>query len=420
MAIEQQFGELVFAYTTSFDLRWNDKGSGGKYDGAFWQPKPPSGFHALGGIGVAGYYDVNGNVAALCARAADPNSQRPPLARPTAYDRIWKDKGSGAKMDGSCWRPRAPSGYVAMGDVFATGHDTPPSLDDAICVRADLTHQAVAGDFIWDDKDTGSDVDFGAWLVAAPPAFVDPTLGLIAANTYVGVPSHDKPSTDPVLNVLMVPMPNEIGQEPAEPSLDGYEAPPQRTPSVVDRIVTVPFTAIVDDSKDLAWKVAHSPFYTIQRSAWYSLAIFEHNKTSVAQSKGIEITLGVSTTTSNTYSVATGISVTAEAGVSFIVDAKVSATVSVELGFEHSTSVSELQSTTVTRSLIIPARTAAALWVASYSLQAVRADGAQIYQPLNFDVESFVSDQFPTASPRQEKVQVLNIDPNKIGTPVQA
>ena len=417
---EQQFGELVLAFTTSFDLRWNDRGSGGKHDGAFWQPRPPTGFHALGGIGVGGYDDANGKVAALCVRAADPSSPRPPLLKPTGYDRIWKDSGSGADMDGSCWRPRAPAGYVALGDVFMKGHDTAPSPDDAICLRADLAHEAVAGDFVWDDTGTGSDQDFGAWMVAAPPAFVDPTLGLVAAGTYVGVASHDRPATDPVLNVLMLPVPNQIGQEPAEPSLEGFDAPPQRTPSVVDRVVTVPFTAITDDSRDVAWKVANSPFYTLQRSAWYTLAIFEHNKTSVAQSKGVEITVGVSTTRSDTYSAKTGISVTEEAGISFIVDAKVSATVSVEMGFEHSTSVTELQNKTVTRSLVIPPQTAAALWTASYSLQAVRADGAVIYQPLEFDVESFVSDQFPAASAAQQKVQVLAVDPNKIGTPVNA
>ena len=420
MAIEQQFGELVLAYTTSFELRWNDKGSGGKYDGGFWQPKAPAGFHPLGGIGVNGYYDPNGTVAAICVRAADPNSQRPPLSRPVKYTRIWKDSGSGAKMDGSCWRPEPPQGYVALGDVFMTGHDTAPSLEDAYCVRSDLTHVGVAGDFIWDDKDTHSDVDFGAWDIAAPPAFADPTLGLIAAGTYVGVTSHDKPQSNPVLNVLMLPMPNQVGENPQEPALNGYQAPPQRTPSVVDRIVTVPFTAVKDDSKSVQWKVDNSPFYTLQRSAWYTLAIFEHNKTSVTQEKSVSITVGVSDTESNTYSVATGISVTEEAGVSFIVDAKVSATVSVELGFEHTTSVTQLQSKTVLRQLDIPPGTAAALWTASYSLQAVRADGAQIYQPLEFDVESFVSDQYPPVSATQEKVRVLAIDPSKIGSPVTA
>jgi hypothetical protein len=415
MAIEQRFGELVFAFTTAYDFRWNDRGSGGDHDGGYWQPKPPQGFYALGGIGLSNYDDPNGKVAALCVRAAD--GSRAPLALPGGFDRIWKDKGSGAKRDGSCWRPRPPQGYVALGDVFMDGHDTPPHAADAICVRADLTHEAVAGPMVWTDKGTGSDQDFGSWEVVAPPAFVDPTLGLVAAGTYVGVSSHTMPTTDPVLNVLMVPMPNEVGPNPQEPSLDGFQAPPARTPDTVDRVVTVPFTAIKDDSRDTKWKVDNSPFYKVERRAWYSLLIFEHNKTGSEQHKSDAVTVGVSTTESNTYSVKTGISVSEEAGVSFIEEAKVSVTVSVELGFEHSTSVTQLRERTVTRDLSIPAGTAAALWVASYSLQAIRADGAKIHVPLEFDVESFVSSQYPAPGPNQPRAQVFAVDPAKIGSP---
>lgn len=415
MAIEQQFGEIILAFTTEFDFRWNDRKSGGDHDGGYWQPKPPAGFHALGGIGRSNYDNPNGKVAALCVKAA-PGS-RAPLALPTGFDRIWKDSGSGAEHDGSCWRPRPPAGYAALGDVFMNGHDKAPDPNDAICVRQDLTHLAVAGNLVWNDAGTGSDKDFGSWEIVPPPAFVDPTLGLIAAGTYVGVSSHHKPTSDPVLNVLMVPMPNEVGPNPAEPELDGFQAPPARTPDVVDRVVTVPFTAVKDDSQDVKWKVDHSPFYRIERRAWYSLLIFEHNKTGTEQHKSDAVTVGVSTSQTNTYSEKTGITVSEEVGVSFIEEAKVSVTVSVELGFEHSTSVTQLQEKTVSRDLSIPAQTAAALWVASYSLQAVRADGVRLYVPLEFDVESFVSSQYPPAQAGQPRAKVMAIDPAKIGTP---
>jgi len=415
---QQQFGELILTFTSSFNPIWNDKGSGGKFDGAFWQPVAPSGFSVLGSIGVQGYGDVNGKTAALCVKAASSGGSNPPLAQPTGYSRIWKDSGSGADKDGSCWRPIAPSGYVALGDVFAQGHDTAPPLSAATCVRADLTHSAISGDFIWDDKDTGSDQDFGAWMVAAPANFVDPTLGLIAANTFVGVTSHTAPTTNPVLNVLMLPFPVIVGQDPPEPTLTSFSAPPASTASVVDRTVVVPFTAITDPSQSVQWKVAHSAFYQLQRTACYDLVIFEHNNTSVSQTKSQAITVGVSSSESSTFSASTGISVTAEAGIEFIADAKVSATVSMELGFQTSTSVTQLQSTTVTRSLVIPAQTAAALWVTSYSLQAIRADGAEIGQPMAFEVESFVSDQYPpVTSGQQAKVQVLNFDATKIAAP---
>lgn len=416
-AIEMQFGELVLAYTTQFEFRWNDRGSGGKHNGAFWQPLPPAGFLALGGVGVKGYDKIDGKVAALCVRAADPSSPRPPLAAPTGYERIWKDKGTGADHNGSCWRPLAPDGYVALGDVFNKGHDTPPALSDAVCVRRDLTHEAVVGSFIWDDSGTGGDKDFGAWMVATPPAFADPTLGLIAPGSFVGVASHKPPSFDPVLNVLMLPVPVQTGTDPEQPHLDGKTMPPPRTPEVVDRVVTVPFTAVRDDERDVAWKVEHSPFYTVERRAWYTLLIFENNTTSVEQHKGDDVTVGVSTTQTETYSEKTGITVSEEVGVSFIEEAKVSMTVSVELGFEQSTSVQQLQERTVRRDLAIPPVTAAALWVASYSLQGVRSDGTRLYVPLSFEVESFVSAQYPPAATEAQKLRVIPLDGVRIARP---
>ena len=42
-------------------------------------------------------------------------------------------------------------------------------------------------DMIWTDKDTHSDKDFGSWQIEAPSTYVDPTLGLFAANTFIGV-----------------------------------------------------------------------------------------------------------------------------------------------------------------------------------------------------------------------------------------
>jgi hypothetical protein len=417
---QQQFGELILTFTSTFTPIWNDKDSGGKYDGAFWQPVAPQGFAVLGSVGVKGYGDINGQTAALCVKAANPGGPNPPLVQPSTFTRIWKDAGSGALKDGACWRPVAPNGYVAMGDVFATGYDTPPPLSAAVCVRSDLTHAAVSGPMIWDDEKTGAAQDFSAWEVLAPAGFVDPALGLIAGNTFVGVTAYTAPAVNPVLNVLMLPLPVVVGQDPPEPVLTSYSAPPASTAWVVDRTVTVPFTAVTDASQSVAWKVANSPFYRVLRSTCYELVIFEHNNTSVQQSKSLSVTVGVSTTQSSTFSASTGISVTAAQGIDFVVTGEVSATVSMELGFQTSTGITQLQDTTVTRTLIIPAQTATALWATSYALQAVRADGALIAQPLSFQVESFVSNQYPpvTSGQEQDRVQVLNFDPNKIGAPV--
>ncbi|MDW5318436.1 hypothetical protein [Rhizobium sp. PL01] len=41
--------------------------------------------------------------------------------------------------------------------------------------------------------------------------------------------------------------------------------------------MTLPFTAIVDAHYDVAWKVANSPFYVLERWINFELAAFDDN-----------------------------------------------------------------------------------------------------------------------------------------------
>lgn len=396
MSQSMTYGDLVLQFTSQFTLRWNDQKSGGDYDGAFWQPVPPTGFKALGSIGVSGYGDANGNFAALCVKEAHPGSGA--LKAPVKYDLVWADHGSGASRDGSCWRPVPPSGYVALGDVFANGYNA-PSLDDVACVRADLVADGVIGTWIWDDTGTGSDRDFGAWQIEAPVQYVDTTKGLIAVNSFVGAATHSKPSSSPVARCLCLPFPAEAFQEPEPPVLTSKSRPPAQTPREVDHIVWVPFTAVQDPGQSLSWKVENSPFYQLQRQVWYELLLFDDNRTSITQEQEHSESVGVTTSQSQTFSVTTGVSVTAEGGVSFLgTGGKVSATVSVELGYEHSTGIEQFHSKTVTVRLTTPSQTAAAVWAASYAFRLLRSDGAMIPAQLDFVVDSFYHSQFPEAT----------------------
>lgn len=395
MSQSMTFGDLVLQFTTGFTLRWNDGGSGGDNDGAFWHPVPPEGFRALGSLGVSGYGDANGNFAALCVAEAQPGSGA--LAAPVRYEWVWGDGGSGADRDGSCWRPIPPDGYVALGDVFVAGYD-PPSLGDVACVRANLAADGVIGTWIWDDSGTGSDADFGAWQIEAPVQYVDATRGLIAAGTFVGVPSHGKPSWSPVAHCLCLPFPAQVFPDPESPVLTDRSRPPAQTPSSVDHAVWVPFTAVQDPGQSLAWKAENSPFYQLQRQVWYELLLFDDNRTSIEQTQEHSETVGITESQSQSFSVTTGISVTAEGGVGFLgTGGKVAATVSVEIGYETTTGIEQFQEKTVSASLVTPPHTAAAVWAASYAFRLVRSDGALIPAQLGFSVDSFYHSQFPSA-----------------------
>ncbi|WP_173497211.1 Vps62-related protein [Shewanella sp. ISTPL2] len=404
---EKAFGELILTFTDSFTPRWNDSGSGGSADGAFWQPVPPTGFFALGSVGVGHYGDINGNLAALCVKAN--SDSQVPLKHPIGFDRIWKDSGSGAHKDGSCWRPKAPDGYVALGDVFMEGHENPPSLEDIVCVRSDLAYPADIGTEIWADHGTGSSSDFDSFEVVAPEGYTDSDKALIAANTFVANNSYNKPVGAAALHCLNLKLPFDVSPEPAVPKLTSFDAPPSSTQASLDRVVYLPFTAIKDESKNIAWKLLNSPFYRLERYVSYRTEIFDHNQTSNEQTIKETITTGISHSKSETFSTTTGVSVSAETGVSFLgTGGKVSATVSVELGWTDTTGISEFSERSLEKSINVPPYKAQALWAMSYKLMVKRGDGSSLPNPLSFEVDYFVHSEYPngptyrTVAPRRE------------------
>lgn len=393
MKKEKQFGDLIITFTDQFQLRYNDKGSGADKDGAYWHPVPPSGFYALGSIGVSNYSDINGQEAAICVKSSPGISNA--LKHPTDYTLIWADHGSGAHMDGSCWRPIAPDGYVALGDVFVTGYSK-PSPNDIMCVKKELTSRAEVGEEIWADHGSGADEDIDTFSIISPESYIDSEKGFFAVNSFVANNHYTKPVDAPEINCLNLPFPVEESRDPDPPKLTSYGMPPEYSGKTIDRIVSVPFTAIKDDAYSLKWKVDNSPFYSVERQIAYRRELFDHNQTSESQTVSKTVTTGVTRSSSETFSVTTGISVTAETGVSFLgTGGKVSATISTELGWQTSTGIEELKEDSVERSLVTAPDKAAALWAISYCLYIVRGDNTYLQSHLSFDVDSFVHDEYP-------------------------
>jgi hypothetical protein len=400
---EVRFGSLILRFTSSYQLRWNDKGSGANRDGGFWHPVAPSGFFALGSIGLPNYNDPNGKVATLCVKPASatiPGTQKVALKRPMDYTFIWNDKGSGASRDGSCWRPLPPEGYVALGDVFAVGYNK-PSTNDVMCVARELTYEGLFTDKIWSDEGSGANGDFSSWQIKPTKSYVDSSDALIAVNSFVGVGSHTRPVTSPVAHTLLLPVPVVESGDPPQPDLTSRTQPPAHTEPVVDRIVTVPFTAVNDGGKTIEWILANSPFYTIERSVYYSLILFENNVTSIPQSKSRTITTGISKEQSEQYSITTGITVGYESGIEAGgFSSKVSVQLSIQLGYTTTTSITVFQSEEQHAELVTPAQTAAALWLIANNLTTRRADGTAVAPALAFDASNtaYLSKQFPPPS----------------------
>lgn len=95
---------------------WNDKGTGGRYDGSIWQPVPPDGYVALGSVAQEGYGKPTISNYRCLRHDLTVTTQAGTL--------IWDDKGSGGSMDVELWNIVGDKGLFK-----AQGNYQPPSGD---------------------------------------------------------------------------------------------------------------------------------------------------------------------------------------------------------------------------------------------------------------------------------------------------
>jgi hypothetical protein len=392
-----EVGELFITFVDQYEYRWNDRGSGGDYDGSYYHPLPPDNFYALGSLGFSGYYNPNGILGVMVVRAKEGSDA---LAHPLDYTWVYHDVGSGADDDGSFWTPVPPDGYKAMGLVAQRGWSK-PAVTDVVCVREDLTVPGAPGAFIWIDQGTGADYYFGSWYIDSPVAGPHENAYLVS-GTFVGWNSWSPPQVHPVMNVLNVPLPM-LSQAPYQsyvPRLTGYDPPPPETVPIMAREMLVPCTIHKDPlyANNLIWRISNSPFYRLERQVFYKLLYHNHNQTSTMQTNSVLIRSGVTVTESESFWNETSISITAEAGVSFkAFEAKVSTTVSTAFGYETQTSVAELREKEVSSSINTPPGKAAALWQRYNRFVLKRHNGTRL-EPVTaweFGIDSYVTDEYP-------------------------
>ena len=92
-----------------YSLVWNDKGSGGDYDGSIWYPVAPDGYLSIGYVGQTGYDKPYIPNYACVRRDMCVDSIPGPL--------IWNDRHSGAHMDVSVYQLMGVTGvFLAQGN----------------------------------------------------------------------------------------------------------------------------------------------------------------------------------------------------------------------------------------------------------------------------------------------------------------
>jgi len=394
-------GELLITFVDQFQWRWDDSGSGGIYDGAFFQPVTSDGWRSVGSLGINNYGSVNGYYSIMVVKPdVDANPDFPPIKEPVDYTLIYNDIGSGATDDGSFWLPIPPAGYKAVGVVAQSGYNKPP-LSNIVCLREDLVIAGKAGAFVWNDDETGANMDFGGWLIDQPVAGAHEGAYLVP-GTFVAWSYWHAPIAHDAMNVLDVelPMLAEAPYQSYVPRLTGYDKPADETVPMMAKVMLVPYTIVKDElyAANPAWRWTNSPFYRLERHVFYKLLYHNHNQTSVEQENSVEIVSGVTIEESNSYWTETGISVTVESGISIgVFSSSISATVSTSFGYETMTSVAQLQEKHVVSTIKTAPGKAAALWQQynRYVLKRHNGTNLETVSAWEFGIDSYVTDEYP-------------------------
>lgn len=116
-------GEIIKPPSSYEDI-WDDKGSGGRYNGSFWRVHAPPGFVALGDVACNNWSQPSAEFTAkyACIRK-DLLSADAELSSPA----LWTDKGSGAERDVSVWSVRGY--YQPTGCFKAHSAHAKPNLE---------------------------------------------------------------------------------------------------------------------------------------------------------------------------------------------------------------------------------------------------------------------------------------------------
>ena len=166
---------VQFVTTSEYQSIWKDIGSGAESDFAVWRPVAKNGFYPLGDVANAGPWPGERygkpSFATFLIKGGKP---------PVGYRKIWSSKGSFSDKPFSSWVPVAPPGYKCLGEVGSASLDQTPSTDTIRCVPEDCAVETTPEEMIWQDKGSGAELDFSAWLT--------PNI-----NTYIGTAAHARP-----------------------------------------------------------------------------------------------------------------------------------------------------------------------------------------------------------------------------------
>ena len=158
--------------TCTLNPSWDDGGSGANLDGYFFIPTVGQSEYIIGGYVSQQKNPPNNCVLTVSELIDNPKSTPRLLATPIDWKQIWKDKGSGAKKDGSMWEAIPPdSNYKCLGSIPQSGYDK-PNLPNYRCVHSSLTEKIVTNALIWSDKGSGANEEVTMFTLPNTGSFI--------------------------------------------------------------------------------------------------------------------------------------------------------------------------------------------------------------------------------------------------------
>jgi len=168
--------ELTYRLDTKFTctqtLNWDDGGSGADLDGYFYIPTVSQSEYIIGGYASRKEKSSNSCVLTVSEPANNPQGTPILLVSPIDWKQIWKDKGSGARKDGSMWEAiPADSNYKCLGTIPQLGYNK-PNLPNYRCVHSSLTEKIVTNSLIWSDKGSGANKEVTMFTLPNTGSFI--------------------------------------------------------------------------------------------------------------------------------------------------------------------------------------------------------------------------------------------------------
>jgi hypothetical protein len=166
-------------------LNWDDGGTGADLDGYFYIPVVGQSEYIIGGYASGKEKTSNSCVLTVSEPANNPQGTPNLLVSPMDWKQIWKDKGSGAKKDGSMWEAIPPgSNYKCLGSIPQPEYDQKPRLPNYRCVHSSLTEKIVTNALIWSDKGSGANKEVTMFALPNTGSFITVGARVSEIETY--------------------------------------------------------------------------------------------------------------------------------------------------------------------------------------------------------------------------------------------